>query len=152
MSARGAHVAVEHVSVTFDGTPVLVRQPELNFINDKAGKPVGIHMHIGRRPIAAFGNSDRDLQMLQWTAAGDGARFMLLVHHTDADADTKRDNRQRCDFYTDANHGHQCLAEQRRQRQWQNDTKNGTPRAERQEYEETHNTIDHTPFLFAFCR
>jgi phosphoserine phosphatase len=68
-----------------DGVPVLVRLPEINFIDDKAGKPVGINEHIGRRPIAAFGNSDGDLQMLQWTAAGDGRRFMLLVHHTDAE-------------------------------------------------------------------
>ena len=68
-----------------DGTPVLVRLPEINFIDDKAGKPVGINQHIGRRPIAAFGNSDGDHQMLQWTTAGSGARFALLVHHTDAD-------------------------------------------------------------------
>ena len=68
-----------------DGTPVLVRLPEINFIDDKAGKPVGIQMHIGRRPIAAFGNSDGDLQMIQWTTAGSGARFGLIVHHTDAD-------------------------------------------------------------------
>jgi hypothetical protein len=68
-----------------EGQPVLVRLPELNFIDDKAGKPVGIQMHIGRRPIAAFGNSDGDLQMLQWTAAGPGARFCLYVHHTDAE-------------------------------------------------------------------
>ena len=68
-----------------DGQPVLVRLPELNFIDDKAGKPVGIQMHIGRRPLAAFGNSDGDLQMLQWTAAGKGARFCLYVHHTDAE-------------------------------------------------------------------
>ena len=68
-----------------DGVPVLVRLPEIHFIDDKAGKPVGINRHIGRRPIAAFGNSDGDLQMLQWTAAGDGARFCLYVHHTDAD-------------------------------------------------------------------
>ena len=68
-----------------DGTPVLVRLPEIKFIDDKAGKPVGIHMHIGRRPIAAFGNSDGDLQMIQWTTAGPGARFGLIVHHTDAD-------------------------------------------------------------------
>ena len=67
-----------------DGQPVLVRLPEINFVDDKAGKPVGIQMHIGRRPIAAFGNSDGDLQMLQWTAAGKGARFCLYVHHTDA--------------------------------------------------------------------
>ncbi len=68
-----------------DGTPVLERLPEINFIDDKAGKPVGINQHIGRRPIAAFGNSDGDLQMLQWTTAGSGLRFALLVHHTDAD-------------------------------------------------------------------
>jgi hypothetical protein len=67
-----------------DGTPVLVRLPELNFLDDKAGKPVAINQHIGRRPIAAFGNSDGDLQMLQWTAAGEGLRFCLYVHHTDA--------------------------------------------------------------------
>jgi hypothetical protein len=64
--------------------PVIERLPEIDFIDDKAGKPVGIHKFIGRRPIAAFGNSDGDLQMLQWTAAGDGARLMLIVHHTDA--------------------------------------------------------------------
>jgi len=68
-----------------DGKPVLVRLPEINFIDDKAGKPVGIHQHIGRRPIAAFGNSDGDQQMLQWTTAGSGARFALIVHHTDAE-------------------------------------------------------------------
>jgi hypothetical protein len=68
-----------------DGKPVLVRLPEVDFIDDKVGKPVGINSHIGRRPIAAFGNSDGDLQMLQWTAAGDGARFCLIVHHTDAE-------------------------------------------------------------------
>ena len=67
-----------------DGLPVLVREAEINFIDDKAGKPVGINEHIGRRPIAAFGNSDGDLQMLQWTTAGDGARFALIVRHTDA--------------------------------------------------------------------
>ena len=68
-----------------DGKPAIVRLPELNFIDDKEGKPVAINQHIGRRPIAAFGNSDGDLQMLQWTAAGEGKRFCLLVHHTDAD-------------------------------------------------------------------
>ncbi|MBS0266084.1 MAG: haloacid dehalogenase-like hydrolase [Planctomycetes bacterium] len=67
-----------------EGQPVLVRLPELNFFDDKAGKPVGINLHIGRRPIAAFGNSDGDLPMLQWTAAGSGPRFCLYVHHTDA--------------------------------------------------------------------
>ena len=68
-----------------DGKPVLVRVPELNFLDDKEGKPVGINQHIGRRPIAAFGNSDGDLQMLQWTTAGQGPRFALYVHHTDAE-------------------------------------------------------------------
>jgi len=68
-----------------DGEPVLVRLPEIDFINDKAGKPVGIYKFIGRRPIAAFGNSDGDLQMLQWTAAGKGPRFMMLIHHTDGE-------------------------------------------------------------------
>jgi hypothetical protein len=68
-----------------DGKPVLVKLPEINFIDDKTGKPVGIQQHIGRRPIAAFGNSDGDLQMLQWTAAGSGPRFCLYVHHTDAE-------------------------------------------------------------------
>ena len=67
-----------------DGKPVLVRQAELTFMSDKDGKPIGIHTQIGRRPIAAFGNSDGDLQMLQWTMAGGGARFALYVHHTDA--------------------------------------------------------------------
>jgi haloacid dehalogenase-like hydrolase len=67
-----------------DGQPVLMRLPEVNFIDDKGGKPVGINETIGRRPIAAFGNSDSDQQMLEWTAAGRGARLMLLVHHTDA--------------------------------------------------------------------
>jgi len=66
-----------------DGKPVLARLPEINFINDKEGKPVAINEFIGRRPIAAFGNSDGDLQMLQWTTAGDGSRFALYVHHTD---------------------------------------------------------------------
>jgi phosphoserine phosphatase len=67
-----------------DGKPVLLRLAELNFVDDGEGKPVGIQQHIGRRPIAAFGNSDGDLQMLQWTAAGAGPRFCLYVHHTDA--------------------------------------------------------------------
>jgi hypothetical protein len=67
-----------------DGKPGLMRQPEIDFIDDGPGKPVGIQMHIGRRPIAAFGNSDGDMQMLQYTTGGSGARFGLLVHHTDA--------------------------------------------------------------------
>ena len=68
-----------------DGKPVLVRLPELDFVDDGAGKPVGIQRHIGRRPLAAFGNSDGDLEMLRWTAAGAGPRFCLFVRHTDAE-------------------------------------------------------------------
>jgi|TARA_R110000772_G_scaffold163459_1_gene274647 hypothetical protein len=68
-----------------DGQPVLVRLPEIDFIDDKAGKPVGINSHIGRRPLLASGNSDGDLQMLQYTAAGAGPRLMLYLHHTDAE-------------------------------------------------------------------
>ena len=67
-----------------DGKPVLVRLPEVSFFDDKGNKPVGINEHIGRRPIAAFGNSDGDLQMLEYTCAGTGARFCLYVHHDDA--------------------------------------------------------------------
>jgi hypothetical protein len=67
-----------------DGKPVLLKVPEINHIDDGDGKPVGIQLHIGRRPIAAFGNSDGDLQMLQWTFAGAGPRFCLYIHHDDA--------------------------------------------------------------------
>jgi phosphoserine phosphatase len=67
-----------------DGQPVITKLPELVLNDDKAGKPVGIQRHIGRRPIAAFGNSDGDLQMLQWTTTGRGLRFALIVHHDDA--------------------------------------------------------------------
>jgi phosphoglycolate phosphatase-like HAD superfamily hydrolase len=66
-----------------DGKPILIKLSEVDFINDNVGKPVAIQQHIGRRPIAAFGNSDGDLEMLQWTTAGEGARLALLVHHTD---------------------------------------------------------------------
>jgi hypothetical protein len=68
-----------------DGRPVLVKQPEVEFVDDGSGKPVGINRFIGKRPVFAFGNSDGDLEMLEWTAAGDGARFMGIVHHTDAE-------------------------------------------------------------------
>ena len=68
-----------------NSNPVLVKLPEIGSIDDKEGKPINIELHIGRRPIAAFGNSDGDLQMLQWTAAGSGPRFCLYVHHTDAE-------------------------------------------------------------------
>jgi hypothetical protein len=67
-----------------DGRPELFRLPEMNFIDDKAGKPVGINEHIGRRPIATFGNSDGDLEMLQWTTMSGGVRLGMIVHHTDA--------------------------------------------------------------------
>jgi phosphoglycolate phosphatase-like HAD superfamily hydrolase len=68
-----------------DGKPVIESLNEIDFIDDKEGKPLGIHRAIGRRPIAAFGNSDGDLQMLQWTTMDVGLRFGMLVHHTDAD-------------------------------------------------------------------
>jgi hypothetical protein len=70
---------------TRQGRPELFRLPEINFVDDKAGKPVGINEFIGRRPIAAFGNSDGDLEMLQWTTMTGGRRFGLVVHHTDAE-------------------------------------------------------------------
>ena len=68
-----------------DGKPVLMKEDKVEFVDDGPGKPVGINRFIGRRPIFAFGNSDGDQQMLEWTAAGDGARFMGIVHHTDAE-------------------------------------------------------------------
>ena len=68
-----------------DGRPILFRLPEINFIDDKAGKPIGINQHIGRRPLAAFGNSDGDLEMLQYTTLSGGPRLGLIVHHTDAE-------------------------------------------------------------------
>jgi phosphoglycolate phosphatase-like HAD superfamily hydrolase len=67
-----------------DGMPVLVREAELHFYNDKGGKPVAINTHIGRRPIAAFGNSDGDFEMLEWVTSGPGARLGVLIHHDDA--------------------------------------------------------------------
>ena len=76
-----------------DGKPVIVRLPELNFLDDKEGKPLGIQQFIGRRPIAAFGNSDGDLQMLQWTAAGAGPRLCLYVHHTDGEREWAYDRK-----------------------------------------------------------
>lgn len=76
------------IKTTFEQTddgPVLRRLPEIDFIDDKAGKPVAIHKHIGRRPVVAFGNSDGDLQMLQWTAAGQGLHLCGIIHHTDGE-------------------------------------------------------------------
>jgi len=67
-----------------DGTPVIARLPEIDFIDDKAGKPVAIQKFIGRRPILAVGNSDGDFEMLEWTTAGSGPRLGVLLHHDDA--------------------------------------------------------------------
>ena len=76
-----------------DGKPVLVRTPEFHFINNAKGKPIAISRHIGRRPLAAFGNSDGDLQMLRWTTAGKGPRLALIVHHTDAEREWAYDRK-----------------------------------------------------------
>lgn len=76
-----------------DGKPVIVRLPEIDFIDDKAGKPVGIHQFIGKRPIAAFGNSDGDFQMLEWTTSAPGARLGLIVHHDDAEREYAYDRK-----------------------------------------------------------
>jgi phosphoglycolate phosphatase-like HAD superfamily hydrolase len=78
---------------TQDGKPVIMRLPQISFVDDGPGKPVGIDTFIGQRPIAAFGNSDGDQQMLEWTAAGPGPRFMLLVHHTDAEREYAYDRK-----------------------------------------------------------
>jgi phosphoserine phosphatase len=76
-----------------DGKPVLLRPAEIDFIDDGPGKPVAIRHHIGRHPIAAFGNSDGDLQMLQYTMGGSGARFALIVHHSDAEREWAYDRK-----------------------------------------------------------
>lgn len=78
-----------------DGQPVLAKLSAVDLIDDKEGKPVGIQQHIGRRPIAAFGNSDGDQQMLEWTAAGSGARFALIVHHDDAQREYAYDRKDK---------------------------------------------------------
>jgi phosphoserine phosphatase len=70
--------------VVEDGTPQLLREAALHFFDDKEGKPVAINTHVGRRPIAAFGNSDGDFAMLEWVTRGAGARFGMLIHHDDA--------------------------------------------------------------------
>jgi phosphoserine phosphatase len=74
-----------------DNGPVLLRQPEIHFVDDKAGKPVGIQQHIGRRPILAFGNSDGDKEMLEWTTIGHSPSLGLIVHHTDAEREAAYD-------------------------------------------------------------
>lgn len=76
-----------------EGKGVIVKNPELNFINDKAGKPLGIHHHIGRRPIFAAGNSDGDFQMLEWTTTGETPGFGMLVHHDDAEREFAYDRK-----------------------------------------------------------
>ena len=76
-----------------DGKPMLVKLSEMDFLDDKEGKPINIQKIIGRRPIAAFGNSDGDLAMLQWTCSGPGARFCLYVHHTDAEREWAYDRK-----------------------------------------------------------
>ena len=78
-----------------NGAPVLTRLPKIDFVDDGPGKPVAIYRNIGRQPIFAFGNSDGDWQMLQWTAAGTGARFMGIVHHTDAQREFAYDRQSR---------------------------------------------------------
>jgi phosphoglycolate phosphatase-like HAD superfamily hydrolase len=75
---------VTQYEIAADGRPVLMKFAKVEFVDDGPGKPVGINRFIGRQPIFAFGNSDGDLQMLQWTTAGSGARFAGIVHHTDA--------------------------------------------------------------------
>ena len=78
---------------TRDGKPEVVRMPKIDFIDDKAGKPVGIYQHIGRRPILAFGNADADMQMIGYTKAGEGRRLGLFVHHTDAEREYAYDRK-----------------------------------------------------------
>ncbi|MGA2788100.1 MAG: HAD family hydrolase, partial [Verrucomicrobiota bacterium] len=85
-----------------DGKPVLVKLPEINFVDDKDGKPIGIQEYIGRRPICAFGNSDGDQQMLEWTGAGSGARLMMLVHHDDAVREFKYGAESKIGTFSDA--------------------------------------------------
>lgn len=68
-----------------DGKPVIMKLPEINLIDDKEGKPVGIHQHIGKRPVITVGNSDGDYAMLQYTMTGEGPRFGMIIHHTDAE-------------------------------------------------------------------
>ncbi len=79
----GSSIKCEYKVV--DGKPIIIKLPEMNFIDDKEGKPVGIYERIGRRPIVAFGNSDGDFQMLEWTTAGDGPRLGVYIHHDDAE-------------------------------------------------------------------
>lgn len=86
---------VTQFKIGADGRPALMKLPKVEFIDDGPGKPSGINRFIGRRPILAFGNSDGDHQMLQWTAAGSGARFLGIVHHTDADREYAYDRQSK---------------------------------------------------------
>lgn len=76
-----------------NGKPALVRQPQIDFFDDKDGKPVAINQRIGRRPLIAFGNSDGDFQMLEWTTAGDGPRLGVLIHHNDSEREWAYDRK-----------------------------------------------------------
>ncbi len=76
-----------------DGKPEILKMPEIDFIDDKEGKPIAIHKFIGKRPVAAFGNSEGDLAMLQWTAAGEGKRLMVYIHHTDGEREWAYDRK-----------------------------------------------------------
>jgi phosphoglycolate phosphatase-like HAD superfamily hydrolase len=87
----GSRIKVEYKIA--DGKPILMRLPALDFYDDNAGKPVGIHYHIGRRPIAAFGNSDGDFEMLEWVTSGRGARLGMLVRHDDAEREVAYDRK-----------------------------------------------------------
>ena len=89
------------------GKPSLLRLPEVDFVDDKSGKPVGIHKHIGQRPILAFGNSDGDFEMLEYTTLGSGGeRLGLLLHHDDAEREY------------DYDHGTEMALEQATERGW----------------------------------
>ena len=100
-----------------DGKPALMRLPQIDLIDDKEGKPVGIQSHIGRRPIAAFGNSDGDFQMIEWVTAGDGPRFGMIMHHDDAEREVAfRQTRQSFGRRTEtrmAHHEHERRLEMR---------------------------------------
>ena len=100
--SRSSAAAIKTKFEMRDGKPVLVRLPEIDFIDDKAGKPVGINKFIGRRPIAAFGNSDGDLQMLEWTQARRRRALLLIVHHDDAEREFAYGARSNIGTFCDA--------------------------------------------------
>lgn len=91
----GSSATTKFVAVGTNGKPALIKEPKIEFIDDGPGKPSGINRFIGRRPLFAVGNSDGDLQMLQWTAGGAGPRFVALIHHTDADREYAYDRHSR---------------------------------------------------------